>query len=722
MKLEKNFKMILLFLAVVLFSCEPNAVETDPPEEQLEPSSLVFNRKSASEMTQLLKKQGLSFLVEGSNESGKSKPLYLGDVLETIDSLDNKNYSFNFNIDNQKENEFFNLVVNKSVNGIDAEPFVLKFISDESTLNEFETSSFDFLSFTGKIERYTLNSFLGSSSFSGKSGEPCDCVDVDNGDTGSGSGGGGGSSGPGGLNPVESCEWTSQTTHTIPDGRTFEFGPGSTCQHPGECEVVSFLVLKCQGQQSNKFSGCGSGCEDVNGPVAINLFTSIVDTFSDVLELSLAHKTFLRERRNESLLVEWSLFYNNNGKTQEAKNELKKQIAVAYSLGNDKLKPATGKIANNDAFTYTHKDTSFDNGKGVLYLLESGLFLAEYGNSDERGINEATVFDQDLSLSHNGKFYYAYNPDLENDYGVVNGYSLGWYEVIIPSESTNTGFESALIKALWEGAEFTGRYILPIEDVVIMIDGKDFDGVERNRVAAAGFFLVGLVPGGKITKAFKPLAKVVKGSEWYKIIKDGTNYVVKTIKVIPTAVMNKFETYSASGIKQHIDDLLRSGVYDDDVIEEASEVVADLYKKDGNRKLSWEKVRALFKRGNDFNKKAVDLQWYKYHEVTVEQLINGKKVKFRLDSYEDGSKIVSRKATDLANIQFSTFQGYIAEIKKKYPRGTKITAPKYSELKNKVLSGNYYLEIPDFNLSFSKLVEYKKYASDNGVTLIFKPE
>lgn len=311
----------------------------------------------------------------------------------------------------------------------------------------------------------------------------------------------------------------------------------------------------------------------------------------------------------------------------------------------------------------------------------------------------------------------------DNDYGVVNGYSLGWYEVIIPSESTNTGFESALIRALWEGAEFTGRYVLPIEDALIMIDGKDFDGVERNRVAAAGFFLVGLVPGGKITKAFKPLAKVVKGSEWYKIIKDGTNYVVKTIKVIPTAVMNKFETYSASGIKQHIDDLLRSGVYDDDVIEEASEVVADLYKKDGNRKLSWEKVRALFKRGNDFNKKAVDLQWYEYHEVTVEQLINGKKVKFRLDSYEDGSKIVSRKATDVANIQFSTFQGYIAEIKKKYPRGTKITAPKYGDLlKNKVLGGNYYLEIPDSNLSFSKLVEYKKYASDNGVTLIFKPE
>lgn len=126
----------------------------------------------------------------------------------------------------------------------------------------------------------------------------------------------------------------------------------------------------------------------------------------------------------------------------------------------------------------------------------------------------------------------------DNDYGVVNGYSLGWYEVIIPSESTNTGFESALIRALWEGAEFTGRYVLPIEDALIMIDGKDFDGVERNRVAAAGFFLVGLVPGGKITKAFKPLAKVVKGSEWYKIIKDGTNYVVKTIKVIPTAVMN----------------------------------------------------------------------------------------------------------------------------------------------------------------------------------------
>jgi hypothetical protein len=575
--------MFCLVLAVTLFSCESDTLETDTPEQELLPSTLVFNRKSGSEMTQLLKKQGLSFLLEASNESAKSNKLYLGDVLETIDSLDNKNYSFNFNIENQKENEFYNLVLNKASDGIDAEPFVLKFISEESSLDSFVASSFDFYKFTGTIERYTLNSFLNSSSFTGKSGEPCDFIEIDNIDTvdddafsyGDATPPGGwdsGTQGDGGFTD-DGCTMDLIVTHKPPgSNKTFVFGPDSVCQHNFTCEIVFTLVQDCNGPATNKSSG--SDCPSANGPVGINIYTSIIDTFSTDLDLSPTYRNFLRERRNESLLTELSLFYHNNGKTLEAKNELSKQIAIAYSLGNGKLKPVTGKIATNDAFAYTHKDTSFDNGKGVLYQLESGLFLAEYGS--KRGINGGTVFDQDVSLSHNGKFYYAYNPDEENDYGVVNGYSLGWYEVIIPSESTNTGFENALITALWEGAEFTGRYVLPVEDALIMIDGKDFDGVEQNRVKAAGFFLVGLVPGGKITKAFKPLAKIVKSSEaWATVIKWGDRSHVLKFKLVNGVVDFGRRTdlgkilKTTSGVEaHHLIPWTRGGAHD--VIQEAA--------------------------------------------------------------------------------------------------------------------------------------------------------
>lgn len=84
---------------------------------------------------------------------------------------------------------------------------------------------------------------------------------------------------------------------------------------------------------------------------------------------------------------------------------------------------------------------------------------------------------------------------------------------------------------------------------------------------------------------------------------------------------------------------------------------------------------------------------------------------------------MSRKATDLGEIEFSTFQKYISEIKTKYATGTKITAPKYGdELRDKVLIGDYYLEVPDTNLSLPNIQEFIDYAKNNNVTLIFKPE
>lgn len=127
-------------------------------------------------------------------------------------------------------------------------------------------------------------------------------------------------------------------------------------------------------------------------------------------------------------------------------------------------------------------------------------------------------------------------------------------------------------------------------------------------------------------------------------------------------------------------------------------------------------------RGNDFNRKAWKEEWYRYNEIV---LSNGK----RLDSYTppmNGKEgmIVSRKATDLENIELSTFEDYLKEIKAKYPIGEKINAPKYGDkLKGKVLEGRHYLEIPESNKNFNKLQEYIDLAKNKyGIEIIFKPE
>jgi hypothetical protein len=123
-------------------------------------------------------------------------------------------------------------------------------------------------------------------------------------------------------------------------------------------------------------------------------------------------------------------------------------------------------------------------------------------------------------------------------------------------------------------------------------------------------------------------------------------------------------------------------------------------------------------RGNAFNKKAEREQWYPYNEVS---LGNGK----RLDSYDPLRKeIVSRKATNLEEIELSTFEGYLQEMRNKYAAGTPINSPKYSpNLDGKVLEGKQILEIPSSNQSFDRIQEYVDLAKNKyNIELRFKPE
>lgn len=126
-------------------------------------------------------------------------------------------------------------------------------------------------------------------------------------------------------------------------------------------------------------------------------------------------------------------------------------------------------------------------------------------------------------------------------------------------------------------------------------------------------------------------------------------------------------------------------------------------------------------RGNAFNKKAELNDWYPYNEVT---LSNGK----RVDSYvppKNGKsgEIISRKATNLEEIELSTFESYLKELKSKYPVNELINAPKYGdELKGKKLEGKHILEIPESNQVFDDIEKYIQIAKDKGIEIRFRPE
>jgi hypothetical protein len=157
------------------------------------------------------------------------------------------------------------------------------------------------------------------------------------------------------------------------------------------------------------------------------------------------------------------------------------------------------------------------------------------------------------------------------------------------------------------------------------------------------------------------------------------------------------------------------------VSRKAREGKAPRDRSDWNEASDYFKYDSPVARGNAFNETARIERWYPFNEVV---LSNGKRVdSYRLPEGGKPGEIVSRKATDLGDIQLSTFESYLSEMKTKYAPGTPINSPKYGDLlKGKTLEGNMILELPDSNLNLPDIQDYIDLANSKGITLRFKPE
>jgi len=122
-------------------------------------------------------------------------------------------------------------------------------------------------------------------------------------------------------------------------------------------------------------------------------------------------------------------------------------------------------------------------------------------------------------------------------------------------------------------------------------------------------------------------------------------------------------------------------------------------------------LQKRFKEGNDFN----EANRLRYPHNEVEVTVDGKK--FRVDSYNPGKEIISRKNTQLSDVQEGTAKGYMNELKQKYPSGAEITDSPFnsSNLKGKRLDGELILEIPVQNNPIPKSIIDA--ATERGITI-----
>jgi len=109
--------------------------------------------------------------------------------------------------------------------------------------------------------------------------------------------------------------------------------------------------------------------------------------------------------------------------------------------------------------------------------------------------------------------------------------------------------------------------------------------------------------------------------------------------------------------------------------------------------------------GTDFNRSVIKQGIYDYNEINLDG-------KLRLDSYEPGQAIISRKGIDFNTIRMRDFRGHLRELTNKYPVGKLIRSNRYPRIDGTALEGIYTLEVPDTNLLSGRVAEMEMVALD----------
>jgi hypothetical protein len=173
-KLLKNcpigiYLFFLLFLSVFFFSCENEPLGASDPTNKIK-ADLPYTTKSMSlKDVPEVESYVRSILSIKTNKSATSKSINdlehgasfdIEKIVETTDSINNKNYSIRFVFDDTPENVFYNLVINFLPNG-DKHAFVEKYTCTIENYLKYRNSRYNFNYFKGKVDLYYYTAFFG---------------------------------------------------------------------------------------------------------------------------------------------------------------------------------------------------------------------------------------------------------------------------------------------------------------------------------------------------------------------------------------------------------------------------------------------------------------------------------------------------------------------------------------------------------------------------------
>ncbi len=83
--------------------------------------------------------------------------------------------------------------------------------------------------------------------------------------------------------------------------------------------------------------------------------------------------------------------------------------------------------------------------------------------------------------------------------------------------------------------------------------------------------------------------------------------MVDLARKVSNAVNSRLANVLSGNVKRNLDDAIARGDFLPEIVEDSVEEIAEATAKKGSP-LSWDQVKALFKRGNDFNAKAKEFR------------------------------------------------------------------------------------------------------------------
>ena len=246
--------------------------------------------------------------------------------------------------------------------------------------------------------------------------------------------------------------------------------------------------------------GINTSSNPFNYPPTIPIVPKI-QTLLGIDGITLEMNEWLEENLDFKIEMEKFLIEEN----QYENTDLEIRLMIQSESSDVLWTPYIGSYNNIPSLGYTHiRHLTYPSGHNYTeFKLTSGdiILAGDFG----------TPFE-----SNEGTYYYS--KDIKRLFKIPDPNNY---------DPVNLDF---LWNSFWSTVQTGVRYCTPLEDVVILIDGKDFDGVESSRAVAGIFILIDIVPGGKVLHITKKAGTVIANAA--PILWRISNTIYKTQKRI----------------------------------------------------------------------------------------------------------------------------------------------------------------------------------------------